>query len=280
MSFQVMLCFSLQTAGPPDGHSCQELTENDEPSFMYYVNDGLYGSFNSLMYDHAKVEAKVVVVSSELWHKIPLTGYSNSLQPTLTNCTSLILNNFSLLPRILLFVMKGIDKIWNLTLGEHLFVHLIFILLISWAEKKFSSLFFFSFFIFSILFHFTFQENPLMFTSSIWGPTCDGLDCIMEECRLPELKIGDWVYFPDMGAYTMAAGSTFNGMPRPECFYYCHVSIWWVVGGMVFNKLLESASRTYFFPIPLIFFFLHVFSSQQEALWVNTIADETQLIWE
>lgn len=117
--------------GPPDGrHNCQALTQNDEPSYMYYVNDGVYGSFNSLMYDHAKVEPKVL------------------------------------------------------------------------------------------------QTNAMMFSSSIWGPTCDGLDCIMEECRLPQLEVGNWIYFCDMGAYTMCAGSTFNGMPRPHSFYISCANVW------------------------------------------------------
>lgn len=30
-------------------------TANDEPAMMYYVNDGVYGSFNSLLHDHATV---------------------------------------------------------------------------------------------------------------------------------------------------------------------------------------------------------------------------------
>ena len=34
------------------------------------------------------------------------------------------------------------------------------------------------------------------------------------------LDVGDWVYFQNMGAYTLAAGSTFNGMPRPKVFYF------------------------------------------------------------
>ncbi|KAI9714524.1 MAG: Ornithine decarboxylase [Bogoriella megaspora] len=35
---------------------------------------------------------------------------------------------------------------------------------------------------------------------SIWGPTCDGIDCITESCTLPEtLDVGDWLYFQDMG---------------------------------------------------------------------------------
>ena len=38
----------------------RELTANDEPMHMYYVNDGVYGSFNCLMYDHAEVTPQVV----------------------------------------------------------------------------------------------------------------------------------------------------------------------------------------------------------------------------
>ena len=49
--------------GSPDGYNKQMLSQNDEPSYMYYLNDGLYGSFNSLMYDHAKVEPCVLNVS-------------------------------------------------------------------------------------------------------------------------------------------------------------------------------------------------------------------------
>lgn len=66
----------------------------------------------------------------------------------------------------------------------------------------------------------------MTFVSSVWGPTCDGLDCIMEDCRLPEMQIGEWIYFEDMGAYTMCCASTFNGMPRPRVFYLCHDVVW------------------------------------------------------
>ena len=33
-----------------------EPTGNDESMFMYYVNDGVYGSFNCILFDHATVE--------------------------------------------------------------------------------------------------------------------------------------------------------------------------------------------------------------------------------
>ena len=40
-----------------------ELTPDDQPAYMYYVNDGVYGSFNCLMYDHAEVEPTLTEVS-------------------------------------------------------------------------------------------------------------------------------------------------------------------------------------------------------------------------
>ena len=92
---------------------------------MYYINDGVYGSFNCLLYDHAVVDIKTLDTSD-----------SNDTHD-----------------------------------------------------------------------------------SSVWGPTCDGLDCVLTSVQLPDLNIGDWVYFTNMGAYTMAAGSTFNGMPRPNTYH-------------------------------------------------------------
>lgn len=47
---------------------------------------------------------------------------------------------------------------------------------------------------------------------SIWGPTCDGIDRIMERCTLPGLlDVGDWLYFENMGAYTKCSATRFNG---------------------------------------------------------------------
>jgi len=62
------------------------------------------------------------------------------------------------------------------------------------------------------------KDEP-KFKCSIWGPTCDGLDCIVQECLMPKMSTGDWMVFKDMGAYTMSAASCFNGMPKPKCYY-------------------------------------------------------------
>ncbi|KAL9054806.1 MAG: hypothetical protein Q9162_003929 [Coniocarpon cinnabarinum] len=47
---------------------------------------------------------------------------------------------------------------------------------------------------------------------SIWGPTCDGIDCISQSARFPAtLDVGDWLFFEDMGAYTRCSATRFNG---------------------------------------------------------------------
>lgn len=67
-----------------------------------------------------------------------------------------------------------------------------------------------------------------MYPCSIWGPTCDGLDRIVEQCDLPELQVGDWLLFENMGAYTVAASSTFNGFQRPDIHYVMSRHAWYV----------------------------------------------------
>jgi len=59
------------------------------------------------------------------------------------------------------------------------------------------------------------SENSPIFTSTIYGPTCDSIDMIIENIELPELNVGDYIYVENMGSYTTAAASTFNGMDPP-----------------------------------------------------------------
>lgn len=57
------------------------------------------------------------------------------------------------------------------------------------------------------------------FPSKIWGPCCTDHDLILEEVSLPELDLGDWILFPDTGAYSISKTSTFNGFPQPTVYY-------------------------------------------------------------
>ncbi|XP_069462076.1 ornithine decarboxylase isoform X2 [Ambystoma mexicanum] len=106
---------------------------SDDKTLMYYVNDGVYGSFNCILYDHAHV--------NPVLQKRP-------------------------------------------------------------------------------------KPEERHYCSSIWGPTCDGLDRIVERTDLPELYVGDWMIFENMGAYTVAAASTFNGFQRPTLYYVMSRPAW------------------------------------------------------
>lgn len=65
-----------------------------------------------------------------------------------------------------------------------------------------------------------------MYPCSIWGPTCDGLDRIAEVCTLPDMQVGEWLLFENMGAYTVAASSTFNGFQKPDIYYIMSRTAW------------------------------------------------------
>ena len=50
----------------------------------------------------------------------------------------------------------------------------------------------------------------------LFGRTCDSLDWIANSVAMEELEVGDWLYVPQMGAYTTATSTEFNGFPKPE----------------------------------------------------------------
>lgn len=118
--------------------SANKITGRDEDAdqigFMYYINDGVYGSFNCILFDHVVPLGRPLTKSS-----------SDSLE--------------------------------------------------SWC--------------------------------SIWGPTCDSMDCIYKSYRISELKVADWIVFDNMGAYTMAAASDFNGFQKTFIHYIVRKHDWW-----------------------------------------------------
>ena len=52
--------------------------------------------------------------------------------------------------------------------------------------------------------------------STLAGPTCDSLDIIARGEELPELELGDIVYVENIGAYSLASATQFNGIPPPR----------------------------------------------------------------
>ena len=56
---------------------------------------------------------------------------------------------------------------------------------------------------------------------TIFGSTCDGGDVIYKEYRIPsDIQEGDWIVWDNMGAYTTAATTRFNGIPFNERIIY------------------------------------------------------------
>lgn len=74
----------------------------------------------------------------------------------------------------------------------------------------------------------TLAEYPgcKLLPSSVWGQTCDGLDKVVDEVLLPDMQIGDWMVFEDMGAYSLTLVTSFNGASIPKVFYLMTKELW------------------------------------------------------
>lgn len=60
---------------------------------------------------------------------------------------------------------------------------------------------------------------PVQGVYTLAGPSCDSVDIVMEDVPLPQLTIGDKVYFLNTGAYTLPYASHFNGFAPPEVHF-------------------------------------------------------------
>ena len=118
----------------------------------YTIGDGIYGSFNNLMYDHAEVTP------------VPLKLSDDIVQRAAPAAT------------VGMAVAAGAAAV---------------------------------------------PHSADLVASTVFGPTCDGLDCVCKQVMLPpDLAPGrDWLLFEGMGAYTLAAGSNFNGIQRAMVKY-------------------------------------------------------------
>jgi ornithine decarboxylase len=63
-----------------------------------------------------------------------------------------------------------------------------------------------------------FKKGPKRI-SAVFGPTCDALDTISQAEELPELRLGDLVYSENIGAYSHASSTYFNGFPPAQIIH-------------------------------------------------------------
>ncbi|XP_010883495.2 antizyme inhibitor 1 [Esox lucius] len=69
------------------------------------------------------------------------------------------------------------------------------------------------------------SEDPV-FASSLWGPSGDELDLVVDCCLLPELSVGDWLIFSNAGAYSLGSQATFADISRPPVYYTISSTDW------------------------------------------------------
>ncbi|KAK3677528.1 Ornithine decarboxylase [Recurvomyces mirabilis] len=127
--------------------------ETGEKSYMLYLNDGVYGNFSSIIFDHQHPIPQILSTSrKQNNYNYDLSSSTESL--TDSGYTSASEDTNSTDPSI----------------------------------------------------------GGKAITYSIWGPTCDGIDCISEQWKSAQtVDVGDWLYFEDMGAYTKCSATKFNG---------------------------------------------------------------------
>jgi ornithine decarboxylase len=66
-------------------------------------------------------------------------------------------------------------------------------------------------------YHFNAFKKGQTEIASVFGPTCDALDVVSVAEELPKgIALGDLLYSENIGAYTIASGTHFNGMPLPK----------------------------------------------------------------
>ncbi|XP_018553584.1 antizyme inhibitor 1b [Lates calcarifer] len=66
-----------------------------------------------------------------------------------------------------------------------------------------------------------------VYPSSLWGPSLDQLDQVVERCLLPELSVGDWLLFSNMGACGLEESTCLSSSPQLPIYYTVSTSDWY-----------------------------------------------------
>ncbi|XP_070777711.1 antizyme inhibitor 1b [Enoplosus armatus] len=79
-----------------------------------------------------------------------------------------------------------------------------------------------------------------VYPSSLWGPSLDQLDHVVERCLLPELSVGDWLHFSNMGACGL---EEFSASQLP-IYYTVSISDWYEMqeAGVALDSAMKNFS--------------------------------------
>lgn len=156
--------------------------EYDEKSgrdgFMYYLNDGVYGGFNNVIFEHAQPVPEIIPSRSKSLKKFE-NGKNGSDDDDDDDSSSSDNSDSEI-------EFDHDDDETNINSNNQRNVNQ------NHTDQD------------------TEKERKL-YTSVMWGPTCDSIDCIKRDFLFPELEVGQWLMFKNMGAYTCCTATTFNG---------------------------------------------------------------------
>ncbi|MEQ2168021.1 hypothetical protein GOODEAATRI_010109, partial [Goodea atripinnis] len=72
----------------------------------------------------------------------------------------------------------------------------------------------------------TLSQGKAVYPSSLWGPSLDQLDQVVERCLLPELIVGDWLLFSNMGTCGLEEFSCASISSQLPVYYTVFTSDW------------------------------------------------------
>jgi len=185
--------------------------------FLYYINDGVYGSFNCMMFDHA---SPVPVPAYRFMND--RVALNEKRDPLLMAASNKAASTLGLTTPTMTQVVAPFNGLVGaggagatasaatLTKPPMEYFHRP-----SMSTRSFSNAHLRR--SFSAAGASNGRDSRCLAT--IFGPTCDSMDVIAKELPMEELFVGDWLAIPHFGAYTNAAASTFNGMPKPILVY-------------------------------------------------------------
>lgn len=83
-----------------------------------------------------------------------------------------------------------------------------------------------------------------VYPSSLWGPSLDQLDRVVEHCLLPELNVGDWLLFSNIGADGLEERSCLASSSQLPIYYTISTSDWYEMqeSGVTLDSTMKTFS--------------------------------------
>ena len=89
------------------------------------------------------------------------------------------------------------------------------------------------------------EEGEQEYRSVLFGPTCDGIDCIANSISLPLLNVGDYLWFSNVGSYTNSCASSFNGFKTKKTFFHMEKLI--IYSKLIVTLAYEGINKSIFY---------------------------------